>query len=224
MRRVAMAPDEDDRPGAGDAVVVGDCGGDVMGGQRRRRSRCDAAGEQPGGAAGGACGAAAGDGMHAPVLTGDEGPQTYRALVAFAKRQGLTVTTHDPKADGDDTQSTYNGYYSPARNLIFVKRAAPAQMVKTLAHELAHHLDPELQAASRAECETVAEATAFVVAAHHHIDTGNYSFPYIATWASRQDGPLLLKQVMGRVQTIAHRLIGGITPADQRSAERPDLP
>ena len=97
-------------------------------------------------------------------------------------------------------------------------------MVKTLAHELAHHLDPELQTVSRAERETVAEATAFVVAAHTGIDTGSYSFPYIATWASRQDRPAVLKQVMGRVQVIAHRLIAGITPEDQRAAEGPDLP
>ena len=54
--------------------------------------------------------------------------------------------------------------------------------------------------------------------------TSSYSFPYIATWASRQDGPLLLKQVMGRVQTIAHRVIAGITSEDQRAAEGPDLP
>src|SRR5919199_5656401 len=161
--------------------------------------------------------------MEAPVLTGDHGQDTYEALVAFATRQGLTVTNHDPKTDGDDTQSTYNGYYSPSRQLIFVKLAAPAQMVKTLSHELAHHLDPELQAVPRAECETVAEATAFVVAAHQGIDTGSYSFPYIATWASRQDGPALLKQVMSRVQTIAHRLIAGITPEDQRAKEDPDL-
>src|ERR671932_425442 len=162
--------------------------------------------------------------MEAPVLTGDDGQQTYVALVAFATRQGLTVTTHDPNTDGDDTQSTYNGFYSPARNLIFVKRAAPAQMVKTLCHELAHHLDPELQAVSRAECETVAEATAFIVAAHAGIDTSSYSFPYITTWASRNDGPALLKQVMGRVQVIAHRLIAGILPEGQPASERPDLP
>ena len=84
------------------------------------------------------------------------------------------------------------------------------------------HLDPELQAASRAECETVAEATAFVVAAHQNIDTSSYSFPYIATWASRHDGPALLKQVMSRVQAIAHRLIGGITPEGQRLGDVPD--
>src|SRR5215212_2646539 len=97
-------------------------------------------------------------------------------------------------------------------------------MVKTLTHELAHHLDPELQATSRAECETVAEATAFIVAAHHSIDTGSYSFPYIATWASRHDGPALLKQVMSRVQVIAHRLIAGITSEDQSASDGRDFP
>ena len=41
--------------------------------------------------------------MEAPALTGDDGQQTYAALVAFAAHEGLTVTTHDPKSDGDDT-------------------------------------------------------------------------------------------------------------------------
>ena len=70
----------------------------------------------------------------------------------------------------------------------------------------------------------MAEATAFVVAAHAAIDTGSYSFPYIATWASRHDGPALLKQVMSRVQVIAHRVIAGMTSEDQRAAAGPDLP
>jgi hypothetical protein len=43
------------------------------------------------------------------------------------------------------------------------------------------------------------------------IDTGSYSFPYIATWTGTQDGPALLKQVMGKVQAIVHQLIAGIT-------------
>src|SRR5215212_1753288 len=85
-----MASDQDDRPGAGDATVVGDRGGDVMGSQRRRRSRCDAAGEQPGGTAGGACGAAAGDGTHAAAAAellparraADPGRVTARATAA----------------------------------------------------------------------------------------------------------------------------------------------
>jgi hypothetical protein len=119
--------------------------------------------------------------MEAPTLTGDTGQDTYTALVTFATREGLTVTTHDPKTDGDDSRSTYHGYYSPGRKLIFVKQAAPAQMLKTFIHELGHHLDPELELAPRGEAETVAEATAFVVAAcsatgssvrYGHISTG----------------------------------------------------
>src|SRR5919206_5114189 len=39
--------------------------------------------------------------MQAPVLTSDRGQDTYEALVAFAAREGLTVTTHDPNTDGD---------------------------------------------------------------------------------------------------------------------------
>src|SRR5918998_922153 len=123
--------------------------------------------------------------MDAPVLTGDADTATYDALVLFAAREGLTVTNDDPNTDGDDTRSRYHGYYSPGRKLIFVKRAAPAQMLKTLVHELAHHLDPELRTAPQAERETVAEATAFVVAAHQGIDTAPYTFPYIATWAEQ---------------------------------------
>ncbi len=47
--------------------------------------------------------------LEAPTLTGDEGAHTYHALVAFAAGEGLTVTTHDPKTDGDDSRSSYNG-------------------------------------------------------------------------------------------------------------------
>lgn len=89
-------------------------------------------------------------------------------------------------------------------------------MVKTLIHEFGHHLDPELRTAPRAARETVAEATAFVVAAHQRIDTGSYSFPYIAMWAGTRDGPALLKQVLGCVRAIAHRLIAGIVDMEDR--------
>ena len=116
-------------------------------------------------------------------------------------------------------RQSYHGYYSPGRKLIFVKRAAPAQMLKTLIHELGHHLDPELELVPAGERETVAEATAFVVAAHEGIDTGSYSFPYIATWAGKHDGATLIKAVMVRVQAIAHQLIAGILEDDEPLTE-----
>ncbi len=159
--------------------------------------------------------------LDVPALTGDHGQAVYAALVAYAERAGLTVTNHDPDTEGDDTHSSYHGYYSPRRKLIFVQRAAPAQMVKTLIHELGHVLDPELLATPRAEHETVAEATAFVVAAHVGIDTGSYSFPYIAAWAGREEGASVIKTVMGRVQGIAHRIIAGIEDAGDAGADEP---
>ena len=79
------------------------------------------------------------------------------------------------------------------------------------------HLDPDLRTAPQPERETVAEATAFVVAAYQGIDTGSYSFPYIAGWAGTTNGAALLKQVLSRVQAIAYRVLQGIAgdePAD----------
>src|ERR687885_451276 len=64
-RGLAVAADEDDRPGPGDAGVVGAGGGDAVGGECGRGSGRDAAGEQSGGPAGTACGTTAGDGTDA---------------------------------------------------------------------------------------------------------------------------------------------------------------
>jgi DNA primase catalytic core len=63
-----------------------------------------------------------------------------------------------------------------------------AQAAKTLVHELAHvllHADP--QAPADIPCtgirEVEAESVAHIVLAAHGIDTGTYSFPYVASWA-----------------------------------------
>lgn len=141
------------------------------------------------------------------TLTSDDGAEVYAALVQFGQVEGLTITNHDPNTNGDDTQSSYKGYYHPTKRLIFVKQNPQAQMLKTLIHELGHHLDPELAQAERDEKETVAEATAFMVAAHFDIDTSGYSFPYIAHWAGKKDGTEILKRVMQRTQAIAKCLI-----------------
>ena len=85
------------------------------------------------------------------------------------------------------------GFYSPTERLIVVREAAQIQMTKTLAHELAHHCgDHRL---SDAESETLA---------HHGLDSGARSFPYVATW-SRQ--PAVLRAALGQIQTISRRLI-----------------
>lgn len=64
-----------------------------------------------------------------------------------------------------------------------------AQATKTLAHELAHvmlHAQPDA-GSNHVDCagmrEVEAESVAHLVMAAHHLDTGTYSFPYVATWA-----------------------------------------
>jgi len=145
-----------------------------------------------------------------PRLDGEHGADVYAALYGFGVAQGLDVTTHDPYTQGDDTRSRYDGYYSRREQRIFVKPDAQAQMTRVLIHELAHHLDPLLKQTPRNERETVAEAAAFMVAAHFDLDTSAASFPYIAGWAGAEDGTEILKRVMQRTQKIAHTLIEAV--------------
>jgi hypothetical protein len=80
-------------------------------------------------------------------------------------------------------------------------------MTKTLAHELAHALDPQLAQATIAEAETVAEGVAYLVLAHFGLDSSEYTFRYIAGWNGDEDGHETLMRCMDRIQKIAHTLI-----------------
>ncbi len=137
------------------------------------------------------------------ILAGDDEAALYATFVSVAEHHGLTVTQRDP----DDADQSRLGCYSRARRLIYVRANPPRQMLKTLIHELSHHLDPDLTLSAAPERETVAEAAAFIVADHFGIDTGAYSFPYIAGWSGSDDGRAMLTRVMHRTQRIADALI-----------------
>ncbi len=95
------------------------------------------------------------------------------------------------------------GVYTPSERSIAVTEAAPLQMAKSLAHELGHHFTGQTDA-SRAEHETTAEAVAYIVCAHHGLDSGARSFPYIATWS--QD-PAVFKQALGSIQRVSAQIL-----------------
>ncbi|MBN9392386.1 MAG: hypothetical protein J0I20_30395 [Chloroflexi bacterium] len=139
-------------------------------------------------------------------LQGEEGVELYRRLDDLAEREGLKVTHYDLLGEAEQDPS-YNGYYLPGSKLIYVKRAAQVQMVKTLAHELGHHFDAGREGSPREERETVAEAVAFVVAAYYGIDTTAYTFPYVAGWAAKREGAEIIKGVMTRIQQTSHRML-----------------
>ena len=156
------------------------------------------------------------DGAELPDFQVDalEGPcelDLFTTLTTIAEARGLTVTQVDPNPGAE--HASYRGYYDPLKQLIYVRPASPAQAMKTLIHELGHALDDGLRGSPPPEQETVAEATAYVVSAHFGLDTGAYSFRYIARWAREQDGTEILRRSMARIQKISKTLIDDITNA-----------
>lgn len=143
--------------------------------------------------------------FEAPLLTGDAGADLYGYLEQVAREEAVRVERGGPGLVRPETM----GYYAPDERLIVVREAAQLQMTKTLAHELAHHLDYIHAAADRRprstpEEETVAESVAYIVCARFGHDTGTRSFPYVAAWSRERE---VFKQALGRIQLLSHDLI-----------------
>jgi antirestriction protein ArdC len=102
-------------------------------------------------------------------------------LAAFLAGEGVTLARR--------SLSEGNGVYFPLTRLVVVRSClSDEQAAKTLAHECAHHVALTraigAHGASRADAETIAEGAAFATLARCGIDTGDYSFPYVAAWAA----------------------------------------
>ena len=68
------------------------------------------------------------------------------------------------------------------------------------------HTEGGGHALARAVKEVEAESVAFVVARAHGMDTGSYSFPYVATWAG-EAGAALVQATQDRVAAAARALL-----------------
>jgi hypothetical protein len=139
-----------------------------------------------------------------PMLAGGGGERLYTELAELAGRECLQVE-RVAELPGEIT-----GFYERGSSRIVLRLAAQLQMTKTLAHELGHHFAghglPE-DGSPRAEQETVAESVAYVVLAHHGLDSGERSFPYIAIWSEDRK---VLQQVLGTIQKVSARIIDGV--------------
>ncbi len=88
------------------------------------------------------------------------------------------------------------GYFSPSEKKIVVKAGlSEAQTIKTMLHEIAHSWlhckGGECEKADRYQMETQAESIAYSVSSWLGIDTGEYSFPYLASWSKDKALPEL---------------------------------
>lgn len=83
-----------------------------------------------------------------------------------------------------------NGSYNPTeKKILYREDLSSSQQLKTILHELAHsrlHQNHEY-ATSKNKCEIEAESAAYIVCKHFEIDTSEYSFGYISSWAIGKD-------------------------------------
>lgn len=121
------------------------------------------------------------------------------ALTALVATEGATIVA---TAEGP------RGHWQPTRREIGVRRDLDGiGYIKTLTHEVAHMLADHRAGVDRNDAEDVAESAAYVVLSHFGIDTGGYSFGYIARWAKEVE---IVRRNLGEVQRIAHRIIDAI--------------
>jgi antirestriction protein ArdC len=133
--------------------------------------------------------------MSWPLLA--DGPAgLFDELRAVAERLSLRVTITDASPSGA------RGWYEPgARSITIVNAFPAASMARTMLHELGHALD--IDAASRAERELVAESVAYIVGKRIGLHTDDCSTFYTASWGAE---PKKLEALAERVLDIARRL------------------
>jgi DNA primase catalytic core len=125
-----------------------------------------------------------------------------------------------------------NGVTIPATRTVRVRDDVDdAQAVKTLAHEFGHVLlhtdaetDGELPAAvpCRGVVEVEAESVAYLVSAVHGLDSGAYTFPYVAHWADGVAGQApddVVRTTGERVLGAARKILAVTAQPEPESAE-----
>jgi antirestriction protein ArdC len=145
-------------------------------------------------------------------LAGDDPDGLFDRLTAVADSIGFHVENVelDGHVNGDCT-------YSEKRIRVEVTNA-PAQRIKTLAHELAHALLHE-NFKDRALAELEAESTAFVVLKALGIDSSDYSFGYVANWAGGGEQAIAgITASCQNIQKAAVTILGHFEVGDQEVA------
>lgn len=128
----------------------------------------------------------------------------------------------------DEIEGEAKGYYSDADKEICIQVGmGESQTIKTMIHEVAHamlhnsdFMKQNGEEKDRLTKETEAESIAFTVCSALGIDTSDYSFPYVASWASGKEMKEL-KDSMDTIRLTAADFLEKLeTAVAERSAER----
>ncbi len=137
-----------------------------------------------------------------PVLTGVANEELFGKLLAHDKQQGLEVSFEPRPSQDPDIKGMYF-----ARTIWVKPEESRAQQLKTLLHETAHYYTETVFAIPRADAETIAERSAFVVGSHFGFDTGTRTFPYVALWAQDKK---VLERNLGSVRSVSSRIMDAL--------------
>lgn len=130
----------------------------------------------------------------------------YKAAKEVSEANGVPVTFEN------DLDGAHGTYSRQTNSISILKGMSEQQTLKTLFHEMAHSelhtLDKLLEnPLSRSTKELQAESVAFVVSNHYGLDTSEYSFGYLASWAEDKEGLTDLEGQIKIVQKEANNLI-----------------
>jgi antirestriction protein ArdC len=146
-------------------------------------------------------------------LMGDQPGDIYDHLRCVA--HGLGFTVEEDFLDG----GTYGECSHTEKRIRLEARNDERQQVKTLAHELGHailHEPSEGRPNSRPLLELEAESVAYVVCQNLGIETSDYSFGYVATWAGGNDEAQKAIRASGtRIQRAAGAILTALSGEDQ---------
>jgi antirestriction protein ArdC len=148
------------------------------------------------------------DAVRPRLLDADAPEGIWDALVAQAAAAGFEVIR---KRRGSE-----NGYCDFSSKQIGVRPdVAPAQAIKTLIHELGHallHSDELPRSKEVAEVEV--ESVAYIVCDAIGLDSGDYSFAYVARWS---DGATeLIKDTAERVIGCSKQILEALEASDHQ--------
>lgn len=144
-------------------------------------------------------------------LAGPAAPGEFSGLLTVASELGFRVEV-------TALRSGRRGDCSHALRRIRVDAdLAPAQAVKTLAHELGHAvLHGAGFTGDRRLAELEAESVAFIACGSLQIDTSSYSFGYVATWAG--GGTQAVEQIGRSASRISEAATVILGPWNRRSS------
>ncbi|MHB8509524.1 MAG: ArdC-like ssDNA-binding domain-containing protein [Candidatus Dormibacteria bacterium] len=138
-------------------------------------------------------------------LDGSDGYGAFDRLCAVAALLGYIV-------ERDDLGVTNGDCNFNLRRIRVHVCVSEAQGVKTLIHELAHAiLHDDGLPRERALAELEAESVAFIVSSEFGIDSGSYSFGYLATWGGGGDQAVAAIRGCGeRIAGAAKRILAAV--------------